>query len=54
MVTVKYEEYTNDFWRKEKEMTFGGMQQFIDWFFGLCDGRYKDKISIPNPDRKDI
>ena len=54
MVTVKYEEYTNDFWRKEKKKEFGSIQEFIDWFFGLCDGKYKERISIPNPDRKDI
>lgn len=54
MITVKYEEYTNDLIRRNMEKSFPSLRSFEDWFFDLCDGKYEDKISIPNPDRTDI
>ena len=50
MIRVYYDEYTNDFWKKERERSFYSLAEFQDWFFGLCKGRYEDKISIPKPD----
>lgn len=54
MVFVEYEEYTNDFCRNYMGKRFYSLSEFEDWFFALCDGKYEDKISIPDPDRKDI
>jgi len=54
MITVRYEEYTNDFIRRHLDKCFTSLRCFEDWFFELCDGKYEDKISIPNPDRTDI
>lgn len=51
MITVFYEKYYNDNHRNFKEESFCSYDQFIDWFFGLCDGKYSEDISIPNPDR---
>ena len=50
MIKVYYEEYTNDYCRRDKTETFYGYDAFKDWFFNKCRGSYKDKISIPNPD----
>ena len=50
MVTVYYEEYTNDYLRRDKQKTFMSLSGFEDWFFGLCKRSYKDYISIPDPD----
>ena len=49
MITIKYEEYTNDYIRKYKDHTVPFLQSFEDWFFNLCDGDYSKKISIPDP-----
>lgn len=49
-MTIFYEEYTNDFIRSYKEKTVYSLKEFENWFFGLCKGRYKDKISVPDPD----
>lgn len=55
MITVKYEEYTNDFFRQNRVRNFSSLSEFENWFFGLCDsGKYEDRISVPNPDRTDI
>ena len=50
MITVDYELYTNDYRRRFKKETFYNIQEFVDWIFKNCDGKYEDKISIPNPD----
>ena len=50
MVTVYYEEYTNDYIMRDKQKTFMSLNGFEDWFFGLCKRSYKDYISIPDPD----
>lgn len=54
MIQVFYDEYTNDFWKPQKERAFHTLADFKDWFFDLCKGKYEDKISVPNPDRTDI
>ena len=55
MITVKYEEYTNDFIRQNKTKTFYSLSEFENWFFGLCDsGKFDDKIFVPIPERTDI
>ena len=54
MITVSYEEYTNDIFRRPFTKTFGSLRSFEDWFFGLCDRDYDRYISLPNPDRTDI
>lgn len=54
MIHVKYEEYTNDYCRRYMDKRFYSLGEFEDWFFSMCDGKYEDKIFIPNPDRKDI
>lgn len=50
MVTVYYEEYTNDYNRRNKTKDFGSLAQFEDWFFGLCKRSYTEYIGIPDPD----
>lgn len=54
MIRVFYDEYTNDFWKPQQEKALCTLAEFKDWFFGLCKGKYEDKISIPMPDRTDI
>lgn len=49
MIIAKYEEYTNDYFRKHKTKHFPDLTDFENWFFDLCDGDYKKKISIPKP-----
>lgn len=50
MVTIYYEEYTNDYCRRDKEKSFVSLDEFERWFFGLCKRNYKDYIEIPDPD----
>lgn len=50
MYWVYFEEYTNDYCRKERGKSFYSLKDFQDWFFAKCKGKYEDKISIPNPD----
>lgn len=52
MITVDYELYTNDYCRKVQKETFRDLNEFADWVFENCDGEYKEKISIPDPDGK--
>ena len=54
MIRIKYELYTNDYWRNPQTKTFYSLSEFCDWIFECCDGNYKEKIFIPNPDRTDI
>ncbi len=50
MITIKYEEYHNDYYRSNKSKSFYNLSEFKNWFFGCCKGKYEDRISIPNPD----
>lgn len=50
MITVYYEEYKNDYNRKNETKNFFSLSGFEDWFFRLCKGDYKRDISIPDPD----
>ena len=50
MVQVYYDEYTNDYCKRDKDRRFYDLSDFKDWFFGLCKGDYERYISIPNPD----
>ena len=52
MIVVDYELYTNDFCRSVKRETFRSLNDFENWIFENCDGDYKEKISIPDPDSK--
>ena len=54
MIKVKYDEYVNDYCIHDKERSFYSWTEFEDWFFGLCKGKYADKISLPNPDKTHI
>ncbi len=51
-IRIKYEEYRNDYNRKDCERSFYTLSEFEDWFFGLCKGTYKKDASIPDPDNK--
>lgn len=51
MLYVRYEEYTNDFTRRYCDKSFASFDAFADWLFGLCDGLYEERISIPDPTR---
>ncbi len=54
MITVRYEEYTNDYIRRNTTKTFSSLGEFENWFFSLCNGSYEQDISIPDPRRSDI
>lgn len=47
MISVYYDEYTNDFWKKEKERSFYNLAEFQDWFFGLCKSAIREGLLFP-------
>lgn len=50
MIKVKYEEYRADYDRRDKEISFYSLDEFENWFFGLCKGTYENDASVPDPD----
>ena len=52
MITVDYELYTNDYSRSYRKETFYDLNEFVDWVFQNCDGKYEKDISVPSPECK--
>lgn len=43
MITVCYEEYHNDYFRKEHEKRFANLAELEEWIFGQMKQDYSDK-----------
>lgn len=43
VITVRYEEYHNDYFRKEHERRFANLEELEEWMFGQMKQNYSSK-----------